>query len=129
MGVVRRPVGTRRIWRPGHAPRGAADRSAYVSAEVDEFLRAKDLNETPAIRWTSAFETIRGTGGSAQYRFERPFAGFHQLCITAVLTGHLQQLLTYLGIGDLAGQALRLVGLKFIMLGLGHGGTFSLSKI
>src|ERR1700682_5936431 len=50
-------------------------------------------------------------------------AGFHQFGIAAVFAGHLQKLAANLGIRDLAGQALGLIGLKSIMLGLGHEST------
>src|SRR5216684_2577859 len=35
-------------------------------------------------------------GGSVQCLLESPFAGFHELCITAVLASHLQELCAYL---------------------------------
>src|SRR5712671_7213723 len=54
--------------------------------------------------------------------------GFHQLGIAAVFAGHLQKLAANVGIADLAGQTLRLIGLKSIMLGLGHQSTSILSQ-
>ena len=50
-----------------------------------------------------------------------PLAGFHELGISAVFASHLQQLSADFCIRDLTGQALGLVGLKFIVLGLAHG--------
>jgi hypothetical protein len=52
---------------------------------------------------------------------ERPLAGFHELGISTVFASHLQQLRADFCICDLTGQALGLVGLKFIVLGLAHG--------
>ena len=55
-------------------------------------------------------------------------AGFHQFSVAAVFAGHLQRLAADLGIADLVSQALRLIGLKSIMLGLGHACTFELES-
>jgi hypothetical protein len=51
-------------------------------------------------------------------------AGFDQLGIAAVFAGHFQKPGTDFGIGYLAGETFGLIGLKSIMLRLGHESTF-----